>query len=97
MPLNDLPTRFADVLESTATRVRAVTADRLENWIRLTRLLAVLITLASIGMVFLLIALRRVVAAWLGPAGASTLLGGLFLVAGLLIWNRRTAGSQGGK
>ena len=97
MSLDDLPTRFADTLEAAASRVRALTADRLANWIRVLLLLAVLIALALIGMVFLLVASHRILAAWLGVAGASTLLGGLFLVAGLLIWNRRSAGIQGGK
>ncbi len=97
MQLDDLPSRFADALESAAARARALTADRLNNWIRLALLLAVVITLTLIGLVLALVASHRALAVWLGSAGASTTLGGLFLVAGLLIWNRGTASPPGGK
>lgn len=97
MQLDDLPARFADALESGAARVRALTADRLNNWIRLALLLTVMVTLALIGLVLVLIASHRLLAVWLGSAGASTALGGLFVVAGLLIWNRGTASPPGGK
>ncbi len=97
MQLDDLPTRFADALESAAARARALTADRLENWIRLALLLAVVVILASLGLTLLLIAARRALAVWLGAAGSLGALGGLFLVTGWLIWNRGATRSRGGK
>lgn len=95
--LDDLPTRFADALESAATRIRALTADRLESLIRLVTLLVVLLVLASLALVFFLIAAHRALSTWLGPGGSLGILGGLFLIAGLLIWNvgqTRTKGSD---
>lgn len=97
VPLDDLPTRFADSLESAAARVRALTADRAENGIRVALILAILATFVSLGSVFLLIACHRALAVWLGSAGASVVLGGLFLLAGWLIWSRGIVRSQGGK
>lgn len=95
MPLDDLPTRFADALESAATRIRALTADRLENWIRVVMLLVVLLVLASVGLVFFLVAAHRVLSIWLGSAGSLSVLGGLFLIAGLFIWNGGRTRSKG--
>lgn len=95
MQLDDLPTRFADALESAAVRIRGLTADRLESGIRAALFLLVLVALASVGLVFLLVAAHRVLSIWLGPAGSLTALGGLFLVAGLLIWNRGRTPSRG--
>ena len=97
MNLDDLPTRFADALESAAARVRARTADRLESGVRLALFLAALMALTLTGLAFVLIFFHQLLAVWLGSAGASTALGGLFLAAGLLIWSRRTESIQGNK
>lgn len=95
--LDDLPTRFADALESAATRVRAMTADRLERWIRAGLLLVVLLMLGSVGLVLLLVAAHRALSIWLGSTGSLITLGGLFLVAGLLIWNAGRTHSKGSR
>ena len=95
MQLDDLPTRFADTLESVAARIRALTADRLESWIRLALLVSVLVALGSLGLAFLLVAAHRALAVWLGSAGSLAVLGGLFSVAGLFIWNRGTRRNRG--
>lgn len=97
MQLDDLPTRFADALESAAARVRALTADRLERGIRVALLLVVLLVLTSVGLILLLVAAHRALSIWLGPAGSLSLLGGLFLVAGLLIWHGGRTNSEGSK
>ncbi|MCE2526203.1 MAG: hypothetical protein J4G00_01505 [Actinomycetia bacterium] len=94
--LDDLPTRFADALESAAIRIRGLTADRLESGIRAALLLVVLVTLACLGLVYLLVTSYRALSIWLGPAGSLTTLGGLFVIAGLFIWNRgRSTPSKG--
>lgn len=93
--LDDLPTRFADALESAAARVRALTADRLESWIRAALFLVVLLVLASVGLVFLLVAAHRALSLWLGPAASLVTLGGLFLIIGLLIWSTGRSRSRG--
>ncbi len=93
--LDDFPTRFADALESAAGRVRALTADRLENWIRTALFLLVLLVLVSVGLIFLLVAAHRALSIWLGPAGSLAVLGGLLLIAGLFIWNKGRTPSRG--
>ena len=95
--LDDLPTRFADALESAAARVREMTADRLERWIRAGMLLVVLLVFASVGLVLLLVAAHRALSIWLGPPGSLIAMGGLFLVAGLLIWNVGRTHSKGSR
>ena len=93
--LDEFPTRFADALESAAARIRAVTADRLETWIRRAAAVAVLAALALVALAFLLVAAHRVLAIWLGSAGSLAVLGGLFLVAGLFTLNRGNERSRG--
>ena len=93
--LEDLPTRFADALESAASRVRAMTADRMEGWIRTAMFLGVAAVIGATGLVFLLITAHRALAIGLGTAGSLATLGGLFLVAGLLIWNRGSSHPRG--
>jgi len=93
--LDDFPARFADGLESAARRVRALTADRLEGWIRAALFLFILLVLGSVGLVFLLVAAHRTLSIWLGPAGSLATLGGLLLIAGLFIWNKGRTASRG--
>jgi protein-S-isoprenylcysteine O-methyltransferase Ste14 len=93
--LDDLPTRFANSLESAATRVRALTSDRLENLIRTVTILVVLLVLISVALAFFLIAAYRALSTWLGAGGSMGVLGGLFLLAGLLIWNMGRTWTKG--
>lgn len=93
--MDDLPGRFADALESIAARIRSQTADRLESWIRAALLLVVTSALASIGLVLILVTFHRLLSPGLGSAGSLTLLGGLFLIAGLFIWRGRRRRSKG--
>lgn len=97
MPLDDLPARFADTLESVAARIRAMTADRLERWIRMGLFAAVVVILAIMGLAFFLVAAHRGLAILVGSAGSLGVLGGLFLAVGLLIWNRGNKRSPGDK
>lgn len=88
MQLDEFPTRFADALESAAGRIRALTADRIETWIRWAVAVAALAALALLGLAFLLVAAHRTLAIWLGSAGSLAVLGGLFLLAGLFTLKR---------
>ena len=91
----DLPTRFADALESAASRVRAMTADRMEAWIRTVMFLSIAAVTGATGLVFLLITAHRIISIGLGAAGSLATLGGLFLIAGLFIWNRGSTHLRG--
>ena len=88
--MNDFPTRFADLLESIATRVRALTTDRVAKWIRMSSLGIVAVTLGMTAVVFLLLTIYGALAIPLGTDGAFGVLGGLVLVAGFILWSKRS-------
>ena len=96
MPLDDLPARFADALESAAARVRAKTADRLEGWIRAVLFVSVLMVLTLVSLVFVVIAAHRALSLGLGSAGSLATLGGLILAGGLFVWKRGSKNMRGG-
>jgi len=88
--MNDLPARFADFLESIATRVRALTTDRIARWIRLSSLGLVAFTLGMMAVVFLLLTVYGALAIPLGPDGAFGVLGAVLFVAGAFLWSKRS-------
>ena len=88
--MNDFPTRFADLLESIATRVRALTTDRVAKWIRMSSLGIVAATLGMMAVVFLLLTIYGALAIPLGTDGAFGVLGALVLVAGIVLWSKRS-------
>ncbi|HKY48913.1 MAG TPA: hypothetical protein VJQ79_13120 [Acidimicrobiia bacterium] len=87
--MEDFPARFADFLESIATRVRALTTDRVSKWIRVSSMGLVAATLGMMAVIFLLLTIYGALAIPLGPDGAFGLLGGLLLAAGVVIWSKR--------
>ena len=87
--MEDFPARFADLLESIATRVRALTTDRVSKWIRVTSMGLVAATLGMMAVIFLLLTIYGALAIPLGPDGAFGLLGGLLLAAGVIIRSKR--------
>lgn len=95
MQFDDLPIRFADALESAAHRVRAMTADRMEGWIRIAMFLLIAAAIGATGLVFLLITAHRALSIGLGAAGSLAALGGLFLIAGLFTWKRGSSHPRG--
>ena len=88
--MNDFPTRFADLLESIATRVRALTTDRVAKWIRMSSLGIGAVTLGMTAVVFLLRTIYGALAIPLGADGAFGVLGGLVLAAGIVLWSKRS-------
>jgi F0F1-type ATP synthase membrane subunit a len=89
--MEDFPTRIADLLESFATKVRSMTVDRLAGTARWTAASFVLLVLTMALFIFLLIGLVRIIDELLpgDVAWVYVLLGGLFLLLGLLLWVRR--------
>ena len=79
--MEDLATRFADLLESTALKVRSMTVDRARKGI----------TIAALARPTVVVALFAVsaLAIPLGQWGAYAVEAGLFLVAGTLVWAKR--------
>lgn len=88
--MEDFPARFADLLESIAQRVRALTTDRVGRWIRLSSLGLIAATLGMMAVIFLLLTIYGALAIPLGPDGAFGLLGLLALVAGIVLWSKRS-------
>jgi hypothetical protein len=88
--VDELPVRFADLLESIAARVRALTVDRVRKWIRVSALGLVAATLGMMAVVFLLLTIYGALAIPLGSDGAFGVLGALVLVGGIFLWIRRS-------
>ena len=95
--MEDFPTRVADILESVATRIRALTVDRLARVITFIALGLVAMMLVTVASIFLMVGLFRITEELLFKAcdcsqamelsyGA---VGGLFLLVGALLWSRR--------
>ena len=87
--MEDLATRFADLLENAALKVRSLTVDRFDRGIKITALGIVAVTLGLIAVVFLVRAIFQAVAVPLGVLGAYAAFGGLFVVGGALAWAMR--------
>ena len=92
--MEDFPARFAALLESVATRVRALTTDRVAKWIRVSSLGLVAATLGMMAILFLLLTIYGSLAIPLGPDGAFGVLGAVFVVAGVVLWVKRNKGSK---
>jgi len=88
-PVNDFPTRIADLLENLAAKVRAMTVDRLAGWARWTGVGIVATLLGIVLVIFLIVGLVRLVERLVGMQWAYTIIGGLFVVAGALLWRLR--------
>ena len=84
--MEELATRFADLLENTALKVRSLTVDRADRAIKITALGIIALTLGLVAVVYLIRAIFEAVAVPLGVLGAYALFGGLFVLAGVLAW-----------
>jgi len=92
--MEEFATRFADLLENTALKVRSLTVDRLDRAIRITALGIIAVTLAFVAIVYLIRAIFQAVAVPLGVLSAYALFGGLFVVGGALVWAMRKRQSK---
>lgn len=87
--MDEFATRFADLLENTATRIRALTADRAATAIRAIALGLPAAVLGVLAIVFLFMTIHGALAIPLGSGGAFGVLAGVFLLAGWLLWRKR--------
>lgn len=94
--MDDFATRFADLLEKSAGKVRALTVDRLDRGIKIASLGLVAATLALIALVYLVRSIFVAVSVPLGVLGAYALFGGLFVVAGTVAWVMRKSRPKDG-
>jgi succinate-acetate transporter protein len=88
--MEDLPRRLAELLETVATRVRAMTIDRIARFVTMASLAAPLLVLAVLTLVFLLMTVHGALAVPLTNAGAFGVLAGLFAVGGAFAWRKRS-------
>lgn len=88
--MEDFPTRIADLLETFAAKVRAMTVDRIAKAVVWTAAGTVLAMLGLVLVIFLLVALFRLLGELAGYTLAYAIVGGLFLVVGAFLWSKRT-------
>ena len=88
--MQELATRFADFLEEIATRVRAMTVDRLARFIRLTGLGIIVAALGLTAVIFLIWTLFGALEIPLTTAGAFAVFGVILAVGGGFLWFTRS-------
>lgn len=84
--MEELASRFADLLENSALKVRSLTVDRADRAIKITALGIIAVTLGAVAAVYLIRAIFQAVAVPLGVLGAYALFGGLFVAGGVFVW-----------
>ena len=90
--MDDFPTKIADFLEATATRVRSLTVDRVRGLVKWTALGFVLAVLGLLATIFLVVGLFRIVGELIGGVRiAYGAFGGLFVLVGVFLWSRRVS------
>ncbi len=87
--MNDFPTRIADFLEETAGKIRSMTVDRLASAAKWTGVGIVAAVLGLVLCIFLVVGLVRLLAGLVGMQWSYTIIGGLFVVAGMFLWRLR--------
>ena len=87
--MENFATRFADLLEETANRIRALTIDRVERGVRITAIALPTAVLGLLAVVFLFMTLHAALAVPLGSAAAHAIIAGLFAVGAALLWSKR--------
>ncbi len=86
---DDFPSKIAEGLETLALRIRGVTVDKAETAAKWAALGLALFVLGLLALTLLLVGLLRILGEALGTEVAYAILGGLFLVAALLLWSQR--------
>jgi hypothetical protein len=84
--MDEFASRFADLLENSALKVRSLTVDRADRAIKITALGIIAATLGGVAIVYVIRAIFQAVAVPLGVLGAYALFGGLFVVGGAFVW-----------
>ncbi|MFZ0012535.1 MAG: hypothetical protein WAL25_00340 [Acidimicrobiia bacterium] len=88
--MHEYATRFADFLEQVATRIRALTVDRVSKAIKLTGLGILAAALALTAVVFLIWTIFGALEIPLTTAGAFAVFGVVLGVTGGVLWFKRS-------
>ncbi len=87
--MEEYATKFADLLEQVATKVRSMTVDRITKWIHVGGLGILGATLAFAAMAFLIYALFGALEIPLTTAGAWAVFAIVPVAAGTYMWLKR--------
>lgn len=88
--MQEYAARFADLLEQVATKVRAMTVDRVARGIKLSGLGILAAALALTAMVFLVWTIFGALEIPLTTAGAFAVFGVILAVGGGIMWFKRS-------
>ncbi len=88
--MENFATRFADLLEETATKIRAMTIDRVEKGVRIAAIAFPAAVFGILAVIFLFMTVHAALAVPLGSAAAHAIIAGLFAVGAVLMWSKRT-------
>ena len=91
--MDQLASSFADLLESAAKKARSLTVDRAQYGLRVVTFALVAVTLVGISVTLLVRSGFHLLAAFVGVTAAYAIFGGLFVLAGALVWSRRDNGA----
>ncbi len=89
--MENLADQLADFLETTASRVRSLTVDRVAGWARAVALGLVAAVLVLMAIWFILVGFVRLLSTWIDVKFLYAIFGGLFVVGGALLWSKRTS------
>lgn len=88
--MHEYATKFADLLEQVATRIRAMTVDRIDRYIKLTGLGILAAALALASLIFLVWTIFGALEIPLTTAGAFAVFGVVLVVTGGILWFMRS-------
>jgi hypothetical protein len=88
--MHEYAARFADLLEQVATKIRAMTVDRIARVIKLTGLGILVASLALTAVAFLVWTIFGALEIPLTTAGAFAVFGVVLAVAGGILWFQRS-------
>jgi len=88
--MQEYATKFADLLEQVASRIRAMTVDRIARYIKLTGLGILAMAMGLTFMVFLVWTIFGALEIPLTTAGAFAVFGVVLAVTGGILWFKRS-------
>ena len=88
--MHEYPSKFADLLEQVASKVRAMTVDRVARFIKLTGLGIVTAALGLTAVIFLIWTIFGALEIPLTTAGAFAVFGVVLAVGGGFLWFKRS-------
>ncbi|HZJ48069.1 MAG TPA: hypothetical protein VFD97_03410 [Acidimicrobiia bacterium] len=88
-PRSDYPAKIADFLDHLATRIRSLTVDRASTAVTWAAIGLVVVTLTILALVWFLVGFFRAFGTLIGQELAYAVVGGILLIAGVLVWVKR--------